>query len=355
MRKKTFISVLSLLSGAFLAAAQAPQGGIVRTEGSYLKPLQKRDSVLIADQLEYGFTLKDVAEDEVLSLPEVGDTLMTGVEVVSSWETDTLRVVKAKASNRKLLEIRSRLVITSFDEGEYHLPPLAVRRETPDGKADTVVFDPQVLTVTTMPVDTATFVPHDIKGQIRYPLTFKEVLPWLLGALLLAALVWLLVRYLRRRRLEKAGLVPGEPAHITALRKLDRFRGEKFWEPERQKAFYSGVTDTLREYIVARYGVGAMEMTTAEIFGELKSTDIPAELYVDMKDLFERSDMVKFAKHVASREENAAVLPSAVRFVTSTYQSEIDAEAGNDAPGTDPEPEKKAPARVEDDADYMPK
>ncbi|MBR0361054.1 MAG: hypothetical protein IIX35_01595, partial [Paraprevotella sp.] len=38
------------------------------------------------------------------------------------------------------------------------------------------------------------------------------------------------------------------------------------WVPEKQKAFYSGITDALREYIAARYGISAMEMTTAEIF-----------------------------------------------------------------------------------------
>ena len=37
--------------------------------------------------------------------------------------------------------------------------------------------------------------------------------------------------------------------------------------------------DALREYIVARYGVGAMEMTTAEIFEDLKGSGIPEELY----------------------------------------------------------------------------
>ena len=34
-----------------------------------------------------------------------------------------------------------------------------------------------------------------------------------------------------------------EPAHITALRKMDKFRSNKYWVPEKQKQFYSGVTD----------------------------------------------------------------------------------------------------------------
>ncbi len=293
---------------------------------SFLEQNQKRDSVLIADQLKYGFSLEEVPEGTSIVLPQFKDTLMQGVEIVGQWKIDTLKVSGNRKKNAKMLKLRPYLTITSFEQGNYILPPLAAIKVSPDGKADTLFFSPETLEVREMPVDTATFQIHDIKGQIRYPVTFKEVAPWLLGAILLAVLVWAAVVLLRRRRQRLDGSIPGEPAHITALRKLDRYRGEKFWEPERQKAFYSGVTDALREYMAARYGVGAMEMTSAEIFDALKETDIPKDLYLEMKDLFERSDMVKFAKFTLPREENAGVLPSAVRFVTSTYQSDIDEE-----------------------------
>ena len=35
---------------------------------------------------------------------------------------------------------------------------------------------------------------------------------------------------------------------------------------------------------------------------------------------------MKFAKFVASEQENSSALPLAVRFVTQTYQAEIEAE-----------------------------
>ena len=46
-----------------------------------------------------------------------------------------------------------------------------------------------------------------------------------------------------------------------------------------------------------------------------------------MKELFERADFVKFAKYVADDEQNAKALPLCVRFVTTTYQAEIEEEA----------------------------
>ena len=168
---------------------------------------------------------------------------------------------------------------------------------------------------------------HDIKGQMRYPLTFKEILPYILGVLLLAALAYLVWRFVVRRRKDEVQ-AHKDPPYIVALRRLDGFRGEKFWVPEKQKAYYSGITDTLREYIADTFGIDAREMTTAEIFDALKGHErLTDELYGSTKDLFELADFVKFAKHVASDEENAAALPLSVRFVTSTYQSTLEDES----------------------------
>ena len=70
-------------------------------------------------------------------------------------------------------------------------------------------------------------------------------------------------------------------------------------------------------------------MTTAEMFKALKKSDMPEDLKADLQTLFERSDFVKFAKHVATDEENAEVLPLSVKFVTTTYQEDIKEESGN--------------------------
>lgn len=318
--------ILSLF--AISAAAQESDtltfknGKLIPMNGAFLQQLQERDSVLIADQLCYGFELKGVEDGTQIALPEWQNDENGGVMVVSSWQVDTVKVTKAKKGLPRLLDIKAGMVITSFDEGDYELPQIIVGRLSKDGVVDTLIFDPIRLEVRTMPVDTATFKPHDIKGQIRYPVTFVEVVPWCLIVIAAVLAVVALVHLLQRR---KDGLVneKTDPAHIIALRKLDQFRGNNMWAADKQKVFYSGVTDALREYISSRYGVSAMEMTTAEIFREMKSTDVPEALLKEMKELFERADFVKFAKFVASDEDNASVLPVAVRFVTETYQTDI--------------------------------
>ena len=310
-----------------LSVTASAQGKIVQMGPSFIQQLQQRDSVLIADQLFYGFELTQVEEGTMFAFPQVEDTLMTNMRIVKPWQMDTLKVTKQKKGQPGLLDLVGGITITTFDEGIYYLPPLAVQRLSKDGVLDTLVFEPQKVEVMTMPVDTATFKPHDIKGIINYPLTFAEVAPWVAGGLALAGLialiVWLIVRY---RRSNNPEYIKKDPAHIVALRKLDKYRGNKLWVPEKQKEFYSGVTDTLREYMAERYGIAAMEMTTSEIFKDMKQTDAPSDLLDELKDLFERADFVKFAKFTASDDDNAKVLPAAVRFVTSTYQTELEQE-----------------------------
>ena len=319
--RKAFIYMIMM----FLSVMTFAQGKIVQMGPSVIIQQQERDSILIADQLFYGFELEQVEEGTRFAFPQIEDTLMTNVRIVKPWQMDTVKMSKAKKGQLRKMNLRGGLTITSFDEGIYILPPLAVLRLSADGVVDTLVFDPQRLEVKTMPVDTATFTPHDIKGQMTYPVTFREVAPWVAAGLalvgLIALVIWLIVKYRRRNDPE---YIHKDPPHIVALRKLDKYRGNAMWVPEKQKDFYSGVTDALREYISDRYGVSAMEMTTAEIFEDMKATDAPKELLDELKSLFERADFVKFAKFVASDEDNASTLPLAVRFVTATYQADVE-------------------------------
>lgn len=322
--RKTLITIIAALV-SLTAGAQ----GVIPAGKTYVKPLLPRDSILVADQLEYGFELDDIKASDSYALPDISqDKFMDNVEVVRSWRVDTLSFEgKRKDPSRRPGRIRASLVIAPFEEGSYVLPSLAVQRSR-EGTVDTLVFDPQTIEVCTIPIDTATFVIHDIKDQIRYPLTVQELLPYILAFQAFAVLVILIVCLIMTRKRAEQKAVHADPPYIVALRGLDRYRGDRFWAPDKQKAMYSGITDTLRTYIEARFGINAEEMTTAEIFDGLKSSgDITPDLYAEVKELFELSDFVKFAKHTVGDEENARAIPTAVRFVTSTYQTQLDAEA----------------------------
>ncbi len=289
---------------------------------TFLEPLNPRDSVLVADQFRYGFSLEKKDAGAGLGLGDLSKVCNDTLVLVKDWQIDTL----------KNGSVSCHVVVAPFEEGSYELPDIYVLRAHEDGTADTLRFEGSKLEVKSIPVDTATFEVKPLKGQINYPLTFREVLPYLAGALALAALIALGIIFLpklfRKRHAEEK---PKDPPHIVALRELEKYRSDKYWAPGHQKAFYSGITDIVKIYIDERFAIDAPEMTTGELFSELKGREgITPEMYDALKDLFERADYVKFAKYVASDRDNAAALPLCVNFVTSTYQAQLEKEGGKD-------------------------
>ena len=297
--------------------------GVIPSGQSYLKQLQQRDSILIADQLEYGVEMKGIPADAILAFQDYSKVMTDTLTLVRDWKVDTIKVTRTQ--DVPLLDLRASVVLAPFEEGSYTLPDIAVQR-TVGASMDTLLFTGMEFEAKTIPIDTATFQIHDIKDQIKYPLTLAEILPYLLGIWLLAMLIITIVCLIKmagRRKTEVE--VRRDPPYIVALRNLDRLKGDKYWAPDKQKTLYSGITDTLRTYIENIFGINAEEMTTAEIFDALKGR-VPDDLYSETKALFETADFVKFAKFAASEQQNASAVPSAVRFVTSTYQTQLEGE-----------------------------
>ena len=235
---------------ADVVSSDAPQlkgGHIVHGGAPFLEQLQKRDSILIADQLLYGIKLDRVEAGTQYAFPPLNDSTMRGIMFLQPWKSDTLKVYKAKKNSPLSYDIKVSTVLTTFDEGEYQLGELPVARLSKDGVVDTLLFDSIRFNVMTMPVDTTSFQPHDIKDIIRYPLTAAEVLPWVgLFYLVVLSVIALVCLIKMHKKKSAEGSDHGDPAHIVALRKLDGYRGDKLWAPEKQKQFYSGVTDVLR-------------------------------------------------------------------------------------------------------------
>ena len=227
--KRIAIIAAALLS-ALVLQAQAPSspaptgdlpaGTIMPAGETFLEPLIQRDSALVADPFAYGFVLKDAPRGAQFALPDLSKGFGEGLETSGVWQVDSLLTKKQRKALAKgeavPVDIRISTVVIPFEEGLIQLPPLAVQR-TLDGVVDTLVFDPQVLDIRPMPVDTATFVPHDLKGQIGYPLTLQEVLPWIEGFDALAILVIAIVCLVMTRRRKEEEAARKEPVLIVYI------------------------------------------------------------------------------------------------------------------------------------------
>lgn len=296
------------------------------------------DSLLVGDQVVWTLDFS-VPEGKMLAVAPYSeilarDTSIKGsVEVVRDFELDTLSVKK------NLAQLRGRILLTSFDSGAFRLPPpLILVDKDGSGDADTLKIDPKTLYVNTIPVDTATFKMYDIKPQETYPVTFKEVLPWILLGIGIAVLIWAIIRYFEMRRKNKdffGRSLESDPPHIVALKKLEKIRTEKLWQNGKEKLFYTGITDTVREYIEKRYSVRAMEQTSTEIMESLKDKKIEEKVLSDLGTMFSTSDLVKFAKHTPGAEENEKAIPAAVNFVNFAYMQQLEENEGEKKIGED--------------------
>lgn len=170
----------------------------------------------------------------------------------------------------------------------------------------------------------------DIKGPHGAPFKIEEILDliYLYGgiALALGLLIWLFI-YLRKKRNGEGRTFikakPKEPAHIIALRELDKIKDAKLWEHHKVKEFYTQVSNIIRAYIEHRYDQPAMELTSIEIFNAIKYLDIDKKSMEQLRQVLELADLVKFAKFDPLADENALTLMNAYFFVNQTKKEEM--------------------------------
>ena len=278
-------------------------------------------NVLIGDQFELRVEL-DHAKSLNIGFPEIGDTLEGGIEIIERSPLDTFQL-----SQNEQIKIMQRFKITSFDTGLQVVQPF--RFEFKQGDLTRVIeTDPVPFYVHGLPIDT-TKGPVDIKKPYAAPVSLKEVAPYLIGAILIGAIIFFIFYYIHRRRQNKPlfGLPPKpkEPAHIIALRSLDRIKEQKLWQKNQVKNYYSEVSDTLRVYIQDRFDIQAMEYTTDETLTAFyKRKNLLAEKsYTELKDILVLSDLVKFAKLEPGPDDHNMTLMNAYFFINDTKPDEI--------------------------------
>ena len=279
-----------------------------------MREMIQKDTLLIGDQASFSFKTK-VPPGSKFYLQNLQRDVGNGVELAGSPLVDTLK------SDSGGTELQTTFTFTSFDSGSHVIPIINGYLENPDGSIDTVTFDAGKLEVTTIQIDTTSYKPFDVKDQMVYPYTVKEFLPW--GGMLIAfvAIVLLVLRWWKRWRKKRSlfgKVVEPDSPYIAALKELEKIRNQKLWQNNQMKLFYTRITDVLREYIEARFGLQAMEKTSAEIIKELQPEGIEKSEYDSLKELLEVADLVKFAKYVPSELENENAIPRAIRFISST-------------------------------------
>jgi hypothetical protein len=247
------------------------------------------------------------------------DTLMRGVEVLAVFKPDTTLI-----DNNRLV-IKQDVLITSFDEELYLLPPFRVIDE-----GDTIYSNQVALKVSTIPVNAdAPEEFFDIKDVWKPPFVLADYYPIIFGVLLILFMICVIGYIVQRLRNRKV-IVPEKkyepkiPPHEIAIKELNDIKLQKLWQQGRNKEYYTLVTDTLRRYIFRRFGINAMEMTSYEIL-ELVQQEYydTRSVYDTLKQILQLADYVKFAKLHPLPDENNLSLANSFLFVNQTKFDEL--------------------------------
>lgn len=299
----------------FLLLFFIPDRGVEAQEVNAMAELDT-NYISIGGQLHLNLSFTAPLKTKVL-WPDLIDTIINKVEILEKTKIDTSRL-----EGSETVTLSQTFKITSFDSGYYVIPPFEfVYRLKNDTTKYSALTGPILINVLTIDVDTTKAI-KQIKAPMDAPVTFKEILPYLIiGIIVLALILFLVYFFIKRKKKEplfKFSKKPELPAHVKALQDLESLRNRKLWQSGKVKEFHSILTDIVRVYIENRFGVQAVEMTTYEILNAFKNLDVDEKNSSGLKQMLELADLVKFAKQRPLPLEHDRSIKDAIDFVTET-------------------------------------
>lgn len=290
--------------------------------------------------------LKVIApKNQTIQFPIYEKEIVKGLEVLAMLPSDTL-------IENEVATMNFRYLVTSFDSTLYYIPHIPVFDGTdtifsnsfglkvisPVLKDSTVAYLELLNSGQTDSIDFNQLQLYDIK-EIQKPqfvwTDYLWVLWIILGAIVVILAVGLIIIMVLRKKNKGYFFTPPIvlPPHTRALKALDKLKEDKIWQQDREKEYYTKITDVLRTYIYERYRVNALEMTSGEILDEIRKR-IESDSDSAMENLSQvllLADMVKFAKHKPFQDENDLSIMNAYFFVNQTREPDPIPEKGEEA------------------------
>lgn len=255
--------------------------------------------------------------------------LIPGVEVNSSSEVDTVNLGSGR------LQLNRTLLIQPWDSGEFVIPGIALVTGT-----DTFRSSQLVINVYTADIDTMTTI-HSWGPAVTQPRGFFDWIPdwiadywwaYVIGLVLIAGAVTAYI--INRKGGFREALKPVAkplPPYEKAMEQLAVLKQRQLCEKGQEKAYYTELTEILRQYLEGRFGINAMEMTTPQIKRAVRAT-VPADAAPGlMNEVLEMADYVKFAKMRPLPEDNVRAFDQAMKFVENTRPAPEPDEPGKEA------------------------
>ena len=247
-------------------------------------------NIKIGEQIEYKISVQAPADATVL-FPE-GQTF-GALEMVKTNPTDTL-----KEAGKFRLE--KAYYLTQFDEGKYTIPQQKIQISHKDFYTDSLLVE-----VHNVAVDTLKQPLYDAKpiADVTSPsssLLWLWIVLGIVALLLTAAASYFFV--FRKKKLSAEEERKKLPPFERAIQDLKDLQNSKYLIESQHKAYYTRLTDIIKEYLEDEVHILAKESTTDELLAKINDLQqtgklhLSAETISNLKRVLQNADLVKFAK-----------------------------------------------------------
>ena len=282
-----------------------------------------KNKLLIGEPVQVSLLFQYSADinQSKIGFPVISDSTVLG-EAVEIWD---IRPPQQRSSEDNIGDVQmyfeQDFTITSFDSGMVEIGPLSalVGDDSIQSNVVSILFLPVAIDTTLDFKDIKALVEDPLTRWERFKMWFGSNWPWV-TAIIVAVLATIIIIRIRKRKPEKVVYVPQIPLPITLLEQLESIEQEELWQNNKNKLYYSKLTDIIWKYIEYRYRVATFEKTSKEILSKLKLKAISKDHHILISKLFSLADMVKFAKTLPSPQENE----EAIIIVRKTIQETRD-------------------------------
>lgn len=212
------------------------------------------------------------------------------------------------------------VVLIFWDTGSYQLPPLPFVY-IKNNRSDTFFAEVPLIRVdfpAGITGDTAYVAPiKSIMGEAKtfwdYILDYKLFIFIFFGLIAVLVVGYLAIKIVRTMEARRKQLTP----EGKALKELERLLHANFIDQKRFADYHEGISQIIREYLYNRFQLKAPQATTKDVLKMITLDHISDALKLEMKEVLETSDLVKFAK--------ASPLDSANQFAAEYIRKLVDA------------------------------
>jgi len=250
-----------------------------------------RDSILIGEPLKLSLDVRAPLGQEIRWFPL--DTI-AHFEFIEKGKPDTIDNIDGKA-------IQQVLTITSFDSGNWVIPPLPVTIN------NRTYFTDSIPIKVTWAEFNAEEEYHDIKAinEVGAPDDLKYI-PWIIAiAVVLAAVgLWLFLRTRKKAAPVQEAYVSNLTPYEEALQALEELRGKGYGQNGQVKNYYSRLNDILRVFVLRKMKIATLEKTNEELIVQLRETLMDKDTFSQLSTALRIADFVKFAKFEPNADDN---------------------------------------------------